>query len=67
VDEPEIGLSFVDVKEADGARAAIKAMNETRRVLHDLTSDALVHERSKRRSEGETLERFVGVVSAILV
>jgi hypothetical protein len=60
-------LAEVDVRDADGAAAVLRALDATRRVLHELTTGVFVHEKIKRRSAGVTLEEVVGVVTTILL
>ena len=66
-DEVELGLADVDVRDADGAAAVLGALDATQRVLHELTTGVMVHEKIKQRSAGVTLEEVVGVVTRILV
>jgi len=66
-DEVELALADVDVRDADGAAAVIRALDATRRVLHELTTGVMVHERMKQRSAGVTLAEVVGVVTSILL
>lgn len=66
-DEVEAGLADVDVRDADGAAAVLRALDATRRVLHELATGVLVHEKIKQRSAGVTLEEVIGVVTTILL